>query len=47
MPRLCFPTNVLGQPIGPSFKGQEIQKREQSLSEADTNFWDLIPHLIS
>jgi hypothetical protein len=26
-------TNVLGQPISPTFKGQEIQKKEQSMTE--------------
>ena len=25
--------NVLGQPIGPNFKGQEIQKKERSMTE--------------
>jgi len=34
-------TSVLGKSIGPIFKGQEIQKREQSMPEINWHnfFW--------
>jgi len=37
-------TNVSGQPVGPIFEGQEIRRREDSMTEVNRHsllFWDL------
>ena len=42
-------TDVLGQPIGPSFQSQENQKREHGTTEVNWHnllFWDSVYHLI-
>ena len=45
-----FCTDILGHPIGPIFKGQVIEKREQSPPEVNWHsllFWGFVHHLIS
>jgi hypothetical protein len=45
---VIFPTDILGQPVGPIFKDQEIRKREQSAAEVTDSFllWDFFHHPI-
>jgi hypothetical protein len=45
-----FFTNISGQSVGVSFKGQEMQKREHSMTEINWHnllFWDFVHHLIT
>jgi len=37
-----FFTNVLGKPISPILKGQEIQKKGAQLRLTNTSFWDFV-----
>ena len=40
-------TDISGQPISPSFNGQEIQEREREVNWQNLMFWDFVRRIIS